>query len=452
MVVPSSPPQVEDKHIQATLEALWRTDPHPAFLATILAKYSHQEPGLLPLVQELLEQLDEADRSLVLSRLEPKKPAPKTQETEPPEWYSEWLAKNNWPPKPPLEIRVDPELGRLAVGLDKTGEYLVWALARHHFGKPGWVERHRLLENLQTAGIIHTKRHFNRLLAKGAGLFWGLSPDNRVWLRSYVRVSQRLTEIAAQTNPKLVATNIPGARDVYVRVGGDIGDFKAQIYAGWLAYRQDPKIARETLCNLFAVTRDTLRNWEARLGGSIEVVTNYAQTAIDPKADDRIVDYLPEHSYSYVTRRGQMRLRWRQPNRYKVKNIKEHPHKGQSRKARLAAAITAWHQPVETCAPHDLIEFSKVPFDRSHRVPKRYFENAKALKKFLERLARHGRVGISPATPRYVYRGEDPNRHGIYELSLDGEVHTTAFERMPIKQEYGWWAGRRAWQKQARAG
>jgi len=50
-----------------------------------------------------------------------------------------------------------------------------------------------------------------------------------------------------------------------------------------------------------------------------------------------------------------------------------------------------------------------------------------------------------------VYRGEDRYRHGIWELSLDGEVATTAMERMAIKAEYGWFAGLAARICQARA-
>jgi hypothetical protein len=320
----STPPQVTDPHIQAALESLWRSNPHPAFLADRLAVYSHREPSLLPLVMELLEQLDEPDRGPVLARLAAN-PAdtPPAEPEDPglPAWHQAWQADN----LPPLEVRLDPELGRLALALNKTGEFRVWVVARHCFGQPGWVERDTLYGRLKTHGVIHTKRHFNRLLAKGEGLFWGLAPDGRVWLRGYVKVSQRLTQLAARTAPELVATNIPGTNDVYLRVSGDIGDFKARLYAGWLAYRQDPKIARCTLAALFGCSEDTLRNWEARLGGVVEVITNYAQSAADPKEDDTIIDYLPEHAYSYVTRYGQIRLRWQQPNRYRTHGIREHP-------------------------------------------------------------------------------------------------------------------------------
>jgi hypothetical protein len=175
-------------------------------------------------------------------------------------------------------------------------------------------------------------------------------------------------------------------------------------------------------------------------------VTNYAQCAADPRLDDRAASHIPDHSYSYVTSRGQVRIRWRQPNSYNPKSIRQHPHKGQSRKARTRAILAAWYQPVELCA-HDL---TTLAFDRSHRVPRRYFADSRALRAFLKRLKRRNRG--QPFVARYVYRGEDRNGHGIWELSLDGEVATSANERMRLKREYGWWAGWRVNRELKRVG
>ncbi len=341
----------------------------------------------------------------------------------------------------PLRVRIDPELGRLALGLGKSSEYRVWVVARHYFGNPGWVTRDRLLETLVAAGVIRTRRHFNRLLKAGDGLFWSLA-NGKVYLRGVVKVAQHLAEQAARAHPSLVATNIPGTRDVWIEAAGDIGGFKALVYAAWLVHREDPTIARETLCGLFHCTEDTLRNWEARLGGTITPIRNYAQTALHPLTDNQIMDYLPEHHYSYVTRRGEIRIRWQQPNTYRTKDIRQHAHKGQSRKVRFAAAKVAWYQPVERWTSDHEIE--KLPFDRSHRVPKRYFETDEQLRKFLERRAKKGQPGITPQTPRYVYLGEDAYGHGLFELSLDGWVQTRADERLPIRAEKMWWKG---WQQ-----
>jgi hypothetical protein len=359
------------------------------------------------------------------------------------------IAETPAPDPVPLQVWIDPELGRLAVGLKKTGEYLLWSVFRHFYGQPGWTTREALFTTLKDAGVINTQRSFNRTLKSGQDLFWSLAGD-RVYLRGYVKLSGRLTRIAMDTAPSLVATNVPGVRAVQITITGDLGDFKAQVYAGWLTHREDPTIARDTLCTLFAVVKDTLRNWEDRLGGSLEKVSNYGQTHLHPLEDERVTAYIPAHSYSYVTRRGEIRIRWRQPNTYRTKNIPQKHTKGQSRKARFAAVKVAWFQPVEICAhtPHSR---EKLPFDRTHREPKRYFPTEKALQQFLKRLERRGEEGIKPATPRYIYRGEDKYQHGIWEVSLDGHAETTAWERMAIKKEYAWWKGYREHQKQLRA-
>jgi hypothetical protein len=340
-----------------------------------------------------------------------------------------------------LTIRIDPELARVAVGLERTGEYWVWSLGRHFFGVPGCTTREQLFEKVQATGVIQSRRHLNRILKLGKDLFWGLDEHGHVYLRGYVKVADQLTHIAVDTCPQLVETNLPGARDVHIPVGSSLGDFKAQVYAGWLAYRQNPKIARQTLATLFNCTPETLRNWEGTLGGQIRVVTNYGQTSLNPKEHDDVIDYLPGHQYCYVTRQGEMRLRWRQPNTYQTCGIREHAHKGQSRKARTYAARTAWYQPVESGAPPHPSSLKRLPFDRSHRVPKQYYESDELLRRHLKRLAKKGKPGITPATPRYVYLGEDRNQHGIWELSLDGWVYTKANERLSIKAEKMWWKG-----------
>jgi hypothetical protein len=428
------PPVVNDKHIQQTLEILWRSAA-PEFLALQLAKYVHREPSLLPILQLLMETLDRQDLARVQARL-----AHDPRETQPQGFA--WRETYPAPPPPALEIRIDPELGRLAVALNLAAEFRLWCAARHHFGIPGWTTRQTLLAQLREDGVPLSKRHYNRLLANGSGLFWGQGKDDRIWLRSVVKVAQRLTALAVQTQPELVATNLPGVRDMYLRIDGDMQRFKARIYAGWMAYREDPVIARSTLAGLFNCTPDTLRNWEALLGPSLSVVRTWAQSAIDLKDDDRLFDYLPSHAYTYLTRKHQVRLRWQLPNRYVTRFILQHGAKGQSRKVRAHAALTAWSQPVELCA-NSAEELRALPFDRSHRVPRRYFATQKHLMFRLKLLEKQGKVGISPETPRYVFRGADKHGYGIYELTLDKTLQTTAWERMSIRREYLWRAGER---------
>ena len=351
----------------------------------------------------------------------------------------------------PLTIRVDPELARVAVGLNRASEFFVWSLCRHYFGVPGSTTRNELFEMVAATGVINTRRHLNRILKQGKGVFWRLDDYGHVYLVGYVKLSERLTRMAVKACPQLVATNIPGASDVHIPVGQSVGEFKAWMYAGWLAYRQDPTISRDTLTKLFNCTKMTLLNWEKILGPQLEIVTNYAQTALDPKTHDEVIDYLPGHHYCYVTRRGEIRIRWRQSNTYKTSGVREHAHKGQSRKARTAAAYSVWDQPVELGAPADgPSSMEKLAFDRSRRVPKQYFQTPEQLQRFLKRMAKKGKPGVSPETPRYIYLGEDRNQHGIFELSLDGHTNTQAEERLQPRAEYAWWTGWQARNEVAR--
>jgi hypothetical protein len=346
--------------------------------------------------------------------------------------------------QPPQELRVDPELSRLAIGLNHAPVYRVWLIARHLFGQPGWVEKDTLLATLKQTGIIHTRRHLNRLLKQGRGIFWNLSTHNRVYLRGYVPLTKQLTQQALRQAPDLVKTNLPGVMSVYINPGGTLAEFKAQVYLAWLAYRENPTIARKTLCSLFNCTEDTLRNWEEILGDRLAVTPTYAQCASHPLNDDRVYSLLPNHCYVYATQKGQVRLRWRLPNTYNPQNVRHHAHKGQARKARTQAALTVWYQPVEKRAAH--MPVSKVCFDRSHRVPKQYFKSSKALRAFLGRLERRNRTEEATTIPHHVFRGIDRNQHVIYELSIYGEVETTVNERLSIKKEPYWWQGYRLWQ------
>ena len=339
-----------------------------------------------------------------------------------------------------LSIKIDPELGRVAMGLGVACEFRVWSVARHFYGIPGWVERETLFHTLKSARVVTTKRNFNRLLRTGDGLFWEL-PRNRVYLRGYIRVTRQLVKHSLTSNPVLVATNVPGVPSIFVKAGGDLGDFKANVYGAWLAYRESPIISRAALCKLFACSDTTLRNWEQRLGQSLEIIHNRAQTALNPKENRAITAYLPTHAYEYATKHGDVHLRWQQPNTYRPNYFRQHPGKGQSRKARTAASITAWFQPVEINGHH--FQYSKACFDRTHREPKRYFKDDKHLKSFLRRLAEQDIQGITPETPRYIFLGIDHNEDGIWELSLDGGTQTSATERMNLRHEKQWWAAYR---------
>jgi len=327
------------------------------------------------------------------------------------------------PPEPTFGI--DPELGRIAIGLRLAALFRLWALARHLARENGgWVARQDLYAQLKPHDIRYTRRHYNRLLKQGTGLFWTLGRD-RLYLTGYVRLAERLTRRAIdQGRRELVDTNPPGVRNIHILFSGDHEQFQARVYAAWLTHRECPTISRVALEQLFGRGADTLQRWE-RLTGII-VQTNYAQSAVNPQDDDRILDHAPEHAYNYVDKDGHTRLRWQLPNTYKTPwKYRQHNAKGQSRDARRQAMMLIIYgdtsQPVENYA-----RSTKVEYDRSRREVRIYFDSVNLLQRWRNRF--EDVIG-------YVWRGQDRRANGIFELCLDGQLMTYAKERAPIRQE-----------------
>src|SRR5690606_28703485 len=177
-----------------------------------------------------------------------------------------------------------------------------------------------LFAALEAYGIHYTATHRYRLLRAGDGLFWNLSKKH-LYLRNPGYVAVKLAEAA----PVLFSTNRPGVRDVYLSPTGSLENWEGMIYAGWMAHRENPTIARETLERLFGRSHDTLQRWEKqRLEHILIVRANYCQC---PDAD-AFFYHIPEHSQTYVaqvTFQGQptqvTRLYWRMPNTYQVVGI-----------------------------------------------------------------------------------------------------------------------------------
>jgi hypothetical protein len=301
-------------------------------------------------------------------------------------------------------VRLDPELGRLAVGLGLAAELRVWAIARQrsttqHDGC-GWVVVRELRAALDRARP-YTDRHLRRLLRGGHGLFWQYS-RHRVYLAGVQKLAAALAWQAAVMCPTLVSTNIPGRlKDVYLPVTGTHEQWEATLYAGWLAAKDDPTIARATLEQLFNRTAATLLRWEqARLAGVVVVTPGFAQVAaadtLDPDTGDQRIP-VPAGARTYEDQRGTLYLRWQMPNTY-WSHIRQHPHKGQGRKVRQAVASSLASEPLEVMA------------EGQPRNTRRYYEDVKRLKAAIRR---HG-----PAV-RYLFVDRDRRGRNCWEPRVD---------------------------------
>lgn len=317
-------------------------------------------------------------------------------------------------PQLQAQLRADPELGRVCVCLSVAAEFRFYVIAREltrQAGGSGKVSRSQLWQALAVYDIGYSRRHFNRLLKAGDGLFWRLTPKFL-----YITNPGRLAALLAQIGPEYFTTNTPGVRDVYLSPTGSLEQWEAAIYAGWLTHRENPTISREALEKLFNRSGDTLRRWEQnRLDQVMTIRTNYAQCP-DPTGEYH--RYLPEHSQPYLANTKhngvwvqQQRVYWRLPNSYKTKFIRQHPHKGQASKVRKAVNA-ALDRPADGKRGGD------------HEL-RRYFDNAKHLKDFA---ARHHTTG-------YLWRGENRHQAGVFEINRNGFPQTYTNERAGFAQE-----------------
>ena len=240
-------------------------------------------------------------------------------------------------------------------------------------------------------------------------LFWN-EDRHTLYLRSWKYVACKLTQIAIEENPNLLS-NKAGVKEVPLSPIGSLEQWEATLYAGWMYYRDDPIIARETLEGLFNRTPETLRRWEqTRLQKTLTIQKNYAQCAFI----DTMNKMNPERSNSYIAKTNdglKLRLIWQMPNTYKTTGIKAHQHRGQSKRVRKAVNEQL-QQPANK-------RRGGLP------VAKLYFDSAKSLKSFLKQ--HEGAY--------YLWRGRNRHQHGIYEATETGVWETQVHERIQFGTE-----------------
>lgn len=308
-------------------------------------------------------------------------------------------------------FRADPELARLAVVLHLAAPFRLWVIGRELVRQSDGSGK-LAAEELCAAVRRHVRvsaRHLQRLLQTGDGLFWNRQGDT-LYLRGAGYVSRQLVARADAVGLGRLDTNRPGARDMYLNVGGDLERFEAAIYAAWLAHRSNPTIARSQLTQLFNRDKRTLIRWEkTHLAAVLRKRANYAQC---PDAAT-FWDLIPREyatSYTAFTRfkgrvRRVKRIRWQLPNTYQIRGTRQHPKRGQAGKVRRAVNVS----------------LDKPASNGEAGMHRLYVDQAATIR----RLARkHGE-----AEPLYLWRGEDRSGAGIFEPNATGFPQTHAWER-----------------------
>lgn len=222
---------------------------------------------------------------------------------------------------------LDPELGRVAVGLHKAALLRLWLLGRRlssAAGGAGWCQTTTLWSAVgNVRGWQITRRHFRRLLTKGDGLFWTRHND-RLYLTGIAKLAQELCVLAGlRGRGELIETNSPGMlKSVWVPLDGSHEQFEAHIYLSWLSAKHSKTFSRELLEKLWGRTANTLRQWEsAHLSETLTVIPSFALVQDNETPIHYGADYHPAmHSRVFQL-----------PNTYAAR-ARQHPHSGQRRK------------------------------------------------------------------------------------------------------------------------
>ena len=330
----------------------------------------------------------------------------------------------------PQPIRLDPELGRIAIALKVTAPFRLWCIGRELTRSEqgsGHVNRDALRTALAKYNYKISNDHFSRILRDGVGMFWDIDrKQEKIYVRSPRRLAPLLAEIAYIEDPALIVTNLPGVRDLYISVSGSHEEFEASLYNGWMAHREAPTISKKVLITLFGRSEDTLRRWEqTRLQDILTVRANYAQYHVQPNewasvipthAQPYLANSIKEGRYTQVTA-----FRWRISNTYIPHGIKQHPNWGQAKKVRRNV------QEVIECfsCGSPVLEQSSQPAYLQKPL-KLYFDNPKRLKRYVQKMG---------CDERLLWRGLDRNRVGIFEATMS-YGQTFSMERASPKDEY----------------
>ncbi|HEX2618908.1 MAG TPA: hypothetical protein VHL11_02145, partial [Phototrophicaceae bacterium] len=131
--------------------------------------------------------------------LDPQTQPPPPHQIEPP--LPDWIERI-----PHLQrIKLDPELGRLAIALNCASPLRLWLLGRELSPNGcGWIGLAELRAKAQEQQLKLRSRQFRRLIARGEGVFWRQDHGTqRLYLEGIVDLAVYLTRHANQINPAL---------------------------------------------------------------------------------------------------------------------------------------------------------------------------------------------------------------------------------------------------------
>lgn len=393
-------------------------DAHPEYIPALREQAYSKYSGFT--LENVLYKLDQAAAMPGLEALYSKLKKPQTIESKLIE-IAEQIANPVQVEECPQinEIAGDPELIRMAIGLKLSVQARLWlvVLQMVRNTNKNRVLRADLAAALPAYGVNVSERNLRRWMYRGHGLFWELT-ETHLYFKGYESVALRLVQMAIDHKlTDLISTNRPGKRYMHIDVSGSLQQFEAQAYAAWVDSRENPTIARSTLCALWNREPRILRKWEKL--ADVNPVRNEAQ--FHPAHNDDV----PEHAYQYQATIGQgkteTRFRARMVNTYHAPAIKQHSKRGQSRRVfRAVSEYLASIEPAGLCQQgtgSDAFTGGLKPTGR------RYFEDPTKARNSAKRTG---------SKPRYIALGADDYNRMVWDYTPDGRQRTTVGEELPL--------------------
>jgi hypothetical protein len=273
-------------------------------------------------------------------------------------------------------LRTDSELARMcAIGFKQYHLFQRW-LPLHELtrqtGKQGftYAEFDALMLRY---GVKGCDTYNHRLLKRGDGFYWRLH-DGMIYPTGYVALCKRAIQHAHERglHDLYLYGNHPGQRrDMYISPSGAGADFEGAVLAAWYGAHGCPTISRHTLEVLLYRDARSIRRMERR--ACIRITYNEAQTT-DPAAVPLKADGTLRGDVTHANGVWSYRL----PNTYQPRMTRQHPYKGQGRKA--ACWFKHWlssnRLPGDQGAAHEINPVC----GKLNSIGRNYCESAEALK------------------------------------------------------------------------
>jgi hypothetical protein len=274
-----------------------------------------------------------------------------------------------------MRFLISPELGRIATRQGLELAFVAWSILRD-FGVANNLSGHYSKKDFKAIlgqyGLTYNRRHMLRLMQAGRGIFWR-SNEKKIYLVSFAKVAKHFEQYRK-------ACDYSSQRlDLFVQIQctKSIEAIRSELYFAWFSQFEEKTISRASLQDLFGLSPDQQRSYEAKLGSRILVKSNYAhidqETYFDTNRQslNPYGDTLPSYSFkinynretTFGTSEKVTAIQYQLPNTFLARPesgnefipVKDAPNRAKSAIAELFGQVTSskpkqriywtkWHQ------------------------------------------------------------------------------------------------------------